>query len=101
MIRPAPTASPTLNRMPALNPFVTPEQERLRTLVASMYSDEHPIDGPDLKALAPFVKVVREETVEDTTPGRRGIRRTSYCKLNARGRALYRQWLTGGLDRMA
>lgn len=85
----------------ALNPFVTTDQERIRGLVASMYSDEHPIDGPDLKVLRPFVKVVREELVESTTEGRRGIRRTSYCMLNARGRSLYRQWLMGKLDRAA
>ena len=87
--------------MQALNPFVTAEQERLRELVFAMFKEERPLGGADLKQLAPFVKVVREEVVENTTPGRRGISRTSYCMLNARGRQLYQHWLTGKLDRLA
>jgi hypothetical protein len=84
-----------------LNPYVTDAQERLRELVFLMYKEEAPVSGVDMKALAPFIKVVREETVEDTTPGKRGIRRISYCMLNNRGRRLYRQWLTGRLDHLA
>lgn len=85
--------------MQSLNPHVTIEQERLRQLVGDMYSNEHPLDPQDLKQLRPFVKMVREEMRETTAPGARGIRRTEYFMLNARGRSLYRQWLTGKLDR--
>ena len=86
--------------MPTLNPFVTAEQERLRELVAAMYREERPIQTPDLKRLAPFVKQVREEFVENTTPGQRGVRRVGYYMLNEQGRLLYRQWMNGGLDQL-
>lgn len=69
-------------------------------LVGAMYSAEYPLRSEDLKLLNPFVKQVREEIVESTEPGRRGITRTGYFMLNSRGRSLYRHWLGGGLDHL-
>ncbi len=83
-----------------LNPFITAEQERLRDLVHTMWREEYPLAPVDLKLLAPFVRVAREEIVEDTTPGKRATRRVEYFVLNDRGRQLYRKWLEGGLDKL-
>lgn len=81
-----------------LNILITPEQERLRNLIDTMWREEYPLAGPDLKTLEPFVRPVREEIVECTEPGRRSIRRISYYVLNDVGRAMYRRWLAGELD---
>lgn len=86
---------------PTLNPFITAEQERIRELVFAMFKGEYPVEPKDLKQLRPFVKLVREEFVESTEPGKRGVKRVEYFVLNDRGRHLYKQWLTGGLDRLA
>lgn len=83
-----------------LNPHYTAEQERIRELVSTMWKEEYPLRPEDLKQLGPFVKCVRSETAEDTTPGRRGIRRTDYFVLNDLGRQLYRKWLGGDLDKL-
>lgn len=80
------------------NPFVTADQDRLRELVFAMAKSERPISTSDLTKLSPFVHVVRSETAEDRTPGRRGIRRTDYYMLNELGIVLLRQWRTGKLD---
>lgn len=84
--------------MPTLNPFISQEKERLRSLVSTMYTEEYPLPSQDLKLLGPFVKCVRSETVEDTTPGKRSIKRIDYFVLNDLGRELYRKWLSGDLD---
>jgi hypothetical protein len=84
--------------MQTRNPYVTTEQERLRELVFSLFKEEIPLDPKDLKQLAPFVRRVREEFVENTTPGQRALRRVEYFVLNARGRHLYQQWEMGKLD---
>lgn len=86
--------------MPTPNLFISEEQHRLRSLVSMMFSEEYPLAAADLKILGPFVKCVRSETVEDTTPGARSIRRTDYYVLNDLGRQLYRKWLGGELDKL-
>jgi hypothetical protein len=81
-----------------LNPFYTPEQERMRELVFALSRSEQPLSPADLGVLAPFVKRVREEFVENTTPGQRSIRRVEYFMLNDRGHQFYLQWMRGQLD---
>ncbi len=44
--------------MTMLNPFTSPEQERLRELVSTMWREETPLAAPDLKLLRPFVRQV-------------------------------------------
>lgn len=83
-----------------LNLFITAEQERIRELVATMWHEEYPLAPADLKLLTPFVRIAREEIVEDVTPGKRAMRRVEYFVLNDRGRRLYRKWLEGGLDKL-
>lgn len=82
-----------------LNRLISAEQERLRSIVATMAREEYPLATTDLKNLMPFVKRVRSETVESTTPGQRGIHRTDYYVLNELGRDMYRRWERGELDK--
>lgn len=83
-----------------LNPFMTEEQERIRELIFRLYKEEMELSQEDHRLLAPFVKTVREEQRETTTPGQRGIRRAYYYMLNERGRMLYQQWQKGQLDHL-
>lgn len=71
------------------------ELERIRELAFAMLTEERPLTAEDARLLLPFVRQVREEIVETTTPGRRGIRRTSYYMLNERGRDFCRRWAAG------
>ncbi len=83
-----------------LNHLITQEQERLRDVVSTLWREEYPLDPKDLKYLSPFVRRVRSEVKEDTTPGQGSIRRVDYWVLNDLGRDLYRKWQLGKLDQL-